>query len=614
MNKKIFPVLAFIIPFIVYMITLVPGITYTDSGELMGAASTFGIPHPTGYPLFLLVSNLWNLLPLPVDATYQFNIFSAICVALSSMVFYFSGTKLLKYFMESKDINLSEMSTNLASLTFALLYAFTSTIWHEALAFEVYPVQNLMINLVMLLTLRAVLSDYDIKKYMAVTFVLGLAFANHMTSILMVPALLFIFFKRPDAKFGAVASAKSMAFIFLPLIFGAALYSILPIRSSMSPEFDWGGVSRSFDKFWYHVSGKQYQVWMFSGADAFKENLSEFFSKLMKEFAYIGFIPTLLGLWFGKKYSKTLLVFFIILAVTCIFYASNYNIHDIDAYYSLAYIAFAFLGLFSVPYLLQLLKDPKLTPVLFIIPVVILGMNYSANNRSSEVFVPEYANNLANNLDQNAIVLSAQWDYWNSAFWYMQRVEGHRKDVVLIEKELLRRTWYLQQLRKWYPKEMAKHKAEIDAFLEQLELFESGKQYDPRQIQSRFEALLGSFVYKNLSKRPVYITADILQTEPYLGQDLEKIPQGFALRFEQEHKPYPVSDSNINIAEMAKNASDNPNHLEKGIKQSAATQLIYLARYANLQKDKTTALSAYNKALKLLPGDRGIISEMNNIK
>ncbi len=614
MNKKLFPVLAFIIPFIVYMITLVPGITYTDSGELMGAASTFGIPHPTGYPLFILISNIWNLLPLPIDAAYQFNILSALCVSLSSMVFYFSGSKLLKYFKESKDLNLSETSSNFVSLAFAFLYAFTSTIWHEALAFEVYPVQNLMINLVMFLTLRAVLSDYDIKKYMAVTFVLGLAFANHMTSILMVPALLFIFFKRPDAKFGAVASAKSMLFIFLPLIFGAALYSVLPIRSSMSPEFDWGGVSRSFDKFWYHVSGKQYQVWMFSGADAFKENLGEFFSKLLKEFAYIGFIPTLLGLWFGKKYSKTLLVFFVILAVTCIIYASNYNIHDIDAYYSLAYIAFSFLGLFSVPYLMQMLKDPKLTPVLFIIPVVMLGTNYSANNRSGEVFVPEYTNNLVNNLDQNAIVLSAQWDYWNSAFWYMQRVEGQRKDVVLIEKELLRRTWYLQQLRNWYPEEMAKHKAEIDAFLEQLELFESGKRYDPRQIQSRFEALLRSFVYKNLSERQVYITADILQTEPYLGQDLEKIPQGFALRFEQEHKPYPVSDSTINIDKMAKNASDNPDHLEKGIKQSAATQLIYLARYAALQKDKTTALSAYNKALQLLPGDRGIISEMNNIK
>ncbi len=614
MSKKIFPIIAFILPFVVYMITIVPGITFTDSGELMGAASTFGIPHPTGYPLFVLIAKIWSLIPLPIEAPLQFNILSVICVALSSLLFYFSATTILLYLKANKNLNISESTLPLVSLVFALIYSFTGTIWNEALAFEVYPLQNLMINLVILLAMKAVLSDYDIKKYMAVTFALGLAFANHMTSILMVPALLFLFFKRPGSKYGAVASPKSMIFIFLPLIFGAAIYAILPIRSSMSPEFDWGGVSRGFDKFWYHVSGKQYQVWMFSGVDAFKENLGEFFGKLLKEYAYIGFIPTLLGFWFAKKSSKTLLAFFTILALTCILYASNYDIHDIDAYYSLAYVAFAFIGLFSIPYLLTLMKSNNAVYVLLMIPALMLGLNFSANDRSGEIFVPEYTNNLVNNLDQNAIIISSQWDYWCSAFWYMQKVDGVRPDLILIEKELLRRTWYLKQLQRWYPKQMAKHKAEFDSFLEQLELFESGKAYNPRQIQSRFETLLRSFIDKNIDERPIYITADIMQTEPYLGQDLEKIPQGFALRLEQKHQPYSVSDKTIDISKIAANASKSPEHLEQGIKQSAAVQLVYLARYAALQNDNITAKSAYSKALQLIPNDNGIKNEMTKLK
>ncbi len=615
MNRKILLLSSFVIPFLVYILTIVPGITFTDSGELMGAASTFGVAHPTGYPLFTLLAYLWHFLPLPIDAPLQFNIFAALCTAASASFFFLSAEKLLDYISKKKDLDLCNNSISAAALSFSLLYAFTATIWHEALAFEVYPLQNLMINLIIFLAMRAVLSDYDIRKYIAVTFVLGLAFANHMTSILLVPALLFLFFKRPDSKgFKSVASTRSLILIFAPLLFGAAMYLILPIRSSMSPEFDWGGVSRSFDKFWYHVSGKQYQVWMFSGADAFKENLGEFFSKLLPQYAYIGFIPVLLGLWFGKKYSGTLLTFLLLLATTCIFYASNYDIHDIDAYYSLAYTAFALISVFSVPYFIAAAKSKKATYFMLLLPMLLLVFNFSANNRSNEVYVPEYTQNLIDNLEPNAIIISAQWDYWCSAFWYLQKVQGVRKDVVLIEKELLRRTWYLDQLQKWYPEVMSLHKDDFDSFLEQLELFESGENYDPRAIQSRFEKLLTGFVSKHISKRPIYITADILQTEPYLAQAYEKIPQGFALRLEEEHKTYPVSCDNINISKLASSLSDDPDHLELGIKQSAVLQLVYLARYANLQNDTKTAKDAYSKALQIVPSDNAIAAEAEKIK
>jgi cytochrome c-type biogenesis protein CcmH/NrfG len=105
-----------------------------------------------------------------------------------------------------------------------------------------------------------------------------------------------------------------------------------------------------------------------------------------------------------------------------------------------------------------------------------------------------------------------------------------------------------------------------------------------------------------------------LQTEPYLAQAYEKIPQGFALRLEQEHKTYPVSCDKINISKFASSLSDNPNHLELGIKQSAVLQLVYLARYANLQNDTKTAKDAYSKALQIVPSDNAIAAEAAKIK
>ena len=33
-----------------------------DSGELVAAVATLGIPHPPGYPLYVLLGKLWTLL------------------------------------------------------------------------------------------------------------------------------------------------------------------------------------------------------------------------------------------------------------------------------------------------------------------------------------------------------------------------------------------------------------------------------------------------------------------------------------------------------------------------------------------------------------------------
>ena len=42
---------------VVYGITLAPTITTGDSGELVTAAATLSLAHPTGYPLYLLLGH-----------------------------------------------------------------------------------------------------------------------------------------------------------------------------------------------------------------------------------------------------------------------------------------------------------------------------------------------------------------------------------------------------------------------------------------------------------------------------------------------------------------------------------------------------------------------------
>src|SRR5213594_4319493 len=53
-----------------------------DSGELVTAVHLLGIPHPSGYPLYVLLGKLWTLL-LPVGGVaLRMSLFSAACAAL----------------------------------------------------------------------------------------------------------------------------------------------------------------------------------------------------------------------------------------------------------------------------------------------------------------------------------------------------------------------------------------------------------------------------------------------------------------------------------------------------------------------------------------------------
>src|SRR5215472_17615206 len=76
------------IALLVYFLTANPSVTFTDSGELAAVATTLGIAHPTGYPLFTLLGHLWTKLPLPLSPVGKMNLFAALCTALSVFLFY----------------------------------------------------------------------------------------------------------------------------------------------------------------------------------------------------------------------------------------------------------------------------------------------------------------------------------------------------------------------------------------------------------------------------------------------------------------------------------------------------------------------------------------------
>jgi hypothetical protein len=82
-----------------------------------------------------------------------------------------------------------------------------------------------------------------------------------------------------------------------------AEYSFLVFLAETEPKLNWGNVE-NLQNLLRHLSGKQYQVWMFSGIDVAKKQLAYFVSRLPKEFAYVGLLPIALGFFAMKKENR----------------------------------------------------------------------------------------------------------------------------------------------------------------------------------------------------------------------------------------------------------------------------------------------------------------------
>lgn len=67
----------------VYLATLAPGLTFWDSGELIAAVHSLGIPHPPGTPLYVMLAYTWSDLLPSLSIAAATNSFSALTTALA---------------------------------------------------------------------------------------------------------------------------------------------------------------------------------------------------------------------------------------------------------------------------------------------------------------------------------------------------------------------------------------------------------------------------------------------------------------------------------------------------------------------------------------------------
>jgi len=175
-----------LIAFAVYAWTVAPNVTLLDSGEFTVAAQHFGVPHPTGYPLWTLLAWIFTLLPIG-NAAYEINLFSSVCAGLAVGLFTALTRSTLRWLMGDSLAKWPGLSSAV-TVTCGLLFAFSFSMWSQATITEVYALHALVIG-AYLAALYAWLRRPDCLGILMLSFfLLALSFSNHQLTLSM-PAL-----------------------------------------------------------------------------------------------------------------------------------------------------------------------------------------------------------------------------------------------------------------------------------------------------------------------------------------------------------------------------------------------------------------------------------------
>jgi hypothetical protein len=566
-KRVFFSLLAFIIPFTVYLITLAPGLYFIDTGELATVCVKLGIAHPTGYPLFTLLGNIFSRIPAG-EYIYNLNMMCAFFSSVTSLVFfnlmYFILTELN---LNDKNGNSGIMAENnpnqiiplIISLVSSLVLAFSNTFWNTSNSLEVYSLHTLLVVSIIYSFLYACNrqikdNNNNLKYWIFFGYILGLSFTNHLSTIFLSVGTLYLYFTINGINRNSLIRILIIA---VPFIGALTVYFYFFARGD-NQIIAWGNPV-NLENFYRHVSGKQFSIWMFSSTDSASKQFSHFLSIYPKEFFYIPVIISIPGIIFLFNKQRKFFYYTVILFIFNILYAINYDIHDINTYFLLSFIITAIwfgTGFYYIYNKFNLNISLTILISLIIVSLSVYG-NFDDNNLNGNQYVKEFTENVFKSTKGKSIIISTQWDFWVSPSFYYQYVFNEKPEITVLDKELMRKSWYLKHIKDHYPALYERSRNEFELYEIELKKFEkfTDKYIKPQteadkqnliRIQNTFMALLNSIIKYN-SDNNIYITFEVEDAKnERIATDYARIPEGLLFRL-SKNNIYDTSFSEIEL-------------------------------------------------------------------
>jgi hypothetical protein len=470
-----------------YLLCLAPTITWkhdgVDSGDLITAAYTLGVPHPPGYPLFTLLARLFILLPLG-DPAYRVNLMSAVFAALTATIAYFIVLLLSPRRTRAP-------GTFLIASVPALMLALSRTFWSQAVFAEVYSLNALLIAAAILLAVLYRRSP-DRRLLWMLGLTLGLGLANHLSALFFVPTTIYLAVHRRSP--GASGYLAIAGFFLL----GLSAYLYLPLASARYPPVDWGAC-RTWSGFWWTVSARIYREYAFALPLSYLPSRgASWLGMLTQQFTWPGFALGLMGAWHLWEEDGECLAISLASFGAVVAYALFYNTTDSYVYLIPSFLVFALWLAIGAVYVRGLIGSlaakrkrdgifmpPRLQELLalslFLLPVFLFYSNLPEVSLRGDEEAYAYATSVLANAPPDAIII-ADTDAHVFALWYVRYVETTEPAPLIVARGLLPYQWYQDSLG-WQRPGVSL----------------PGSQGDPY-------AQLFAFVDENVRRCPVYLT------------------------------------------------------------------------------------------------------------
>ena len=484
---------------LLYLITLAPTTAFWDTSEYIATAHIMGVPHPPGNPLFVVLARTWEIIlgVFGISTAVRINLFSALMSSLAHGLWFLVIHHILGHFSDSRRFRL------VGAAAAVLVSATAFTVWNQSNVNEkVYTVSLFTIALLSWLAFHwreRLGRGKDDNILVLIVFILALSVGNHLMAFLAAPALfIFVMLVHPRTLLN-----HRLYLIGIPaIVLGLSIHLVLPVRSGLAPVINeaqptcesvgsaLGSIvtygNAGCEKLSSALRRDQYdkppllprQAPLMSQARNWLQYFDWQWARGLSPTDVLfgrGRIPlTLLFIGLGvfgmlEHYRRDrvswayLVSLFAVLSVGLVFYlnfkygfsfdvaGSEQEVRERDYFFIAGFSVWglmAGLGIISLWQRVSRRSGLSLTqcgPVLAL-ALIPLVLNFSWASRSRDHAARDWAYNLLMSVEPYGLLFT-NGDNDTFPLWYLQEVEGIRRDVTVAVTSYLNTDWYVRQLR-----------------------------------------------------------------------------------------------------------------------------------------------------------------------
>jgi hypothetical protein len=363
-----------------------------------------------GYPLYTAIGTAFHWLVGGTPA-HALNLASAVEAALACALLVLVG------------VELSGSVTAAAGA--ALLFATSYTFWSQSIIAEVYALHLVFVALTLLLALRWARQP-TFGKLAALFATYALGFGNHLSMILLAPALAFFLFAAAPGGWRSMLAPRVVGLAILCAAAGALqyLWNFSTLWRLSDPP---AGIIEGLQRFWFDVTKTDWRETMVLEVPRamLTDHAAMYAFDLEQQFGWIVPFVAMVGLGSLWRTSWRAAVLLLTVYLANALFAFGYNVGDTHVFYLPSHLMVALLVAPAMVWLGQLVRRPAIiSPALFVYVALRAWHDYPALDRSRDDRPTRVLAALTEGLDDRHTVLltDLNWQVQNGLSYYGKEV------------------------------------------------------------------------------------------------------------------------------------------------------------------------------------------------